>query len=393
MARQPKKEISLLAVLVYSLLLNSGAALMWPLTTVYMHGTLHESLTVAGAVLFVMSCFMVLGNYLGGQLFDRWSPYQTALISITVALGALVTLIFYHGWPMFAIMLFVYGLGQGASLTLLNAYAAKVRSRSTRSVFNSLYIGVNLGVVVGTASVGYLLKFGIPVVFSVASLFYLILLLMTFVSFNVDFSSQPLVAHQPQLKQHSASQRGNPRLVWLICTMVFFIYLSYTLWESVMPVHMESLHISFEQYSLIWPVNGLLIVIGQPIINRVGLHFNMIRQIAVGVLIFAASFIMLIWAKNYLWFVIIMVVLTFGEMNGLPAIPAWIDSLADAKAKGRYQAMFNIFMSFGRAVGPLFGGLMVEWFNYPILFATAAGLIIVSLGLVLSTAATNKDSQ
>ncbi len=86
-----------------------------------------------------------------------------------------------------------------------------------------------------------------------------------------------------------------------------------------MPVHMEALHISFEQYSLIWPVNGLLIVIGQPIINRVGLHFNMIRQIAVGVLIFAASFIMLIWAKNYLWFVIIMVVLTFGEMNGLPA--------------------------------------------------------------------------
>ena len=82
MVIKKRSEIRLSSVLIYSLLLNSGAALMWPLITVYMHNNLHESLTVAGIVMFIMSCFMVLGNYLGGIFFDRWSPYKSALISI-----------------------------------------------------------------------------------------------------------------------------------------------------------------------------------------------------------------------------------------------------------------------------------------------------------------------
>ncbi|WP_429971590.1 MDR family MFS transporter [Fructilactobacillus sp. Tb1] len=378
-----KSEIRLSSVLIYSLLLNSGAALMWPLTTVYMHNTLHESLTMAGAVLFIMSCFMVLGNYLGGLLFDRWSPYKTALISITTAMIPIVLLIFFHGWPTFAIMLFIYGLGEGASLTILNSYAAKVHSKSTRYVFNSVYIGINVGVVVGTTAVGYLMKFGVPVVFSVATVFYVILLLMTIFEFKVDFSHAE--KHLANHKQH-AEKKKNPfasNLILRICIMVFCIYMSYTLWESVMPVHMESLHISFEQYSYIWPINGLLIVFVQPIINKLGRRFNMVRQIAFGVLIFGLTFFMLIWAKQYIMFIIIMIILTFGEMNGLPSIPAWIDDLANDNEKGKYQGMFNIFMSFGRAVGPLFGGILAEWLNYSILFALAGGLIIVSMIFVL----------
>ncbi|NDR60927.1 MDR family MFS transporter [Fructilactobacillus sanfranciscensis] len=385
MVIKKRSEIRLSSVLIYSLLLNSGAALMWPLITVYMHNNLHESLTVAGIVMFIMSCFMVLGNYLGGIFFDRWSPYKSALISITIAMIPIFLLIFFNGWPSFAILLFVYGLGEGASLTILNAYAAKVQSKSTRYVFNSLYIGINVGVVVGTTAVGFLMKFGVPVVFSVATFFYIILLLMTVFDFNIDFSkAQPHLDHKHN--HQVMEKRANPltsKLIFSICMMVFCVYLSYTLWESVMPVHMESLNISFENYSYIWPINGLLIVFVQPIINRIGRHFKMVNQVTFGILVFALTFFMLIFAKQYVSFIIIMIILTFGEMNGLPSIPAWIDNLADEKQKGRYQGMFNIFMSFGRAVGPLFGGILVEWLNYGFLFGISGLLIITSLLYVL----------
>ncbi|WP_413627865.1 MFS transporter [Fructilactobacillus vespulae] len=380
-----RTEISLKSVLIYSLLLNSGAALMWPLTTVYMHNTLHESLTVAGIVLFIMSGFMVLGNYIGGRLFDRWSPYKAALLSIVVAMTPVFLLIFFHGWPTFAILLFVYGLGEGSSLTILNSYAAKVHSKSTRYVFNSVYIGINVGVVVGTTAVGYLMKFGVPVVFTVASLFYIILLLMTIIGFKVDFSAQPAYMKHKHHEKGEASEQ-NPaakRLITMICIMVFCIYMSYTLWESVMPVHMEALNISFEQYSYIWPINGLLIVVVQPLINRIGLHFKMINQVTFGIVVFALTFFMLIFAKQYAWFIIIMIILTFGEMNGLPAIPAWIDTLADDRQKGKYQGMFNIFMSAGRAAGPLFGGIVAESLGYPVLFGLAGSMIMISIVVVL----------
>ena len=109
----------------------------------------------------------------------------------------------------------------------------------------------------------------------------------------------------------------------------------------------------------------------------------MVNQVTFGILVFALTFFMLTFAKQYVSFIIIMIILTFGEMNGLPSIPAWIDNLADEKQKGRYQGMFNIFMSFGRAVGPLFGGILVEWLNYGFLFGISGLLIITSLLYVL----------
>lgn len=38
--------------------------------------------------------------------------------------------------------------------------------------------------------------------------------------------------------------------------MVFAIYTSYSLWESVISVHMTNLNIAFKDYSLLWTMNG-----------------------------------------------------------------------------------------------------------------------------------------
>ncbi|WP_369395653.1 MFS transporter [Lentilactobacillus senioris] len=105
---------------------------------------------------------------------------------LTSTIG-IVTLIFAHDWPIFGIMLMFVGFGDGACLTLLNSYSATIKSRSTRTVFNILYMGTNLGVVIGTLLVGFLLAKGVTVVFTVAAIFYLILFFITIVDFNVKF--------------------------------------------------------------------------------------------------------------------------------------------------------------------------------------------------------------
>lgn len=66
-----KKEVRLPALFIATLMLNTGAAFMWPLTTIYMNKTLGKSLTMAGAVMLLMSVMMMVGNYVGGVLFDR----------------------------------------------------------------------------------------------------------------------------------------------------------------------------------------------------------------------------------------------------------------------------------------------------------------------------------
>lgn len=369
-----RSEIRFNSVIVYSLVLNAGAAFMWPLVTVYLHNYLHKTLTLAGLTLLAMSCFMMLGNYLGGYLFDHWSPYKTTIISALISTSAIVTLIFFHGWPIFSIMLLFVGFGDGACMTLLNSYAASIKTRSTRSIFNVLYIGQNVGIVIGTLMVGFLLKHGVTLVFIATSVFYAALMIITIIEFNVKVDRR---APSKPVTPGAQVETNVGGMILSICGVVLAVYLAYALWESVIPVHMTNLHIPFENYSLLWTLNGLMIVIGQPFVNRIGTHFKLSTQTYVGVFIFAASFIWLIFARDYSAFVMVMVVTTIGEMIGFPGIPAWIDSLSTPQQRGKFQGLYNLFMSCGRAVGPLIGGIVLDYASYRELFSLAAGLIII----------------
>lgn len=374
-----KMNMSLKAVVAYALLLNAGAAFLWPLVTIYMHNYLHKSLTLAGIVLLVMSIAMIAGNYCGGYLYDKWSPYKTAIISVLVSTFGIGTLIFHHDWPFFAIMLIFIGFGDGACMTLLNSYAATIKNRPTRSVFNMVYIGTNLGVVIGTLLVGFLLKYGVTLVFVVALACYLTLFALTLIYFNISKA----VKVGKEKVQVKVGKNDYHVMVILICLMILSVYLGYMLWESVISVHMTDLGISFEKYSLLWTLNGLMIVIGQPFVNRIGEKFKLSSQTYLGIFIFAVSFLGLIFAKSYSTFIVVMVSTTIGEMIGLPGIPAWIDSLSKPEERGKYQGLYNVFISLGRAIGPLYGGLVLEYATYRVLFLSATVLILFTLGLLI----------
>lgn len=63
--------IRLIWLFAGSLIINTGISFIWPLTTIYIHNYLHETLTIAGIVLFINSAFTMLGNAVGGWLFDH----------------------------------------------------------------------------------------------------------------------------------------------------------------------------------------------------------------------------------------------------------------------------------------------------------------------------------
>ncbi|UQS87178.1 MFS transporter [Nicoliella spurrieriana] len=375
------KEVGMKSVLVYTTLLNAGSSCLWPLTTMYMHDYLHRSLTESGLILFLMSLFMIIGNYTGGFLFDHWSAYKTALISILISLASIVALTFFHGWPIFAFLLIIHGFSDGISLTLINSYASTIKSKSPRYVFNTLYVGLNIGVVVGTAMVGYLLKYGVTTVFAVTSAFYAILFIMAIRLFDIDFTDYD---YNHQVKAADGAKSKTLQLLLAICFLIFSIYLIYAIWESVMPIHMTQMGISFEEYSSVWTVNGLMIVFGQTLVSKIGRKFPINRQIAFGIFIFGLSFLFLVFDHSYISFILTIAFLTIGEMIGFPDLPAWIDSLASDSQKGLYQSFFSISMSLGRACGPLYAGAFVEYFSYNLLFIFSFALIVIAILIVLN---------
>ena len=98
-----QQTVKLKWVALASLLNNTGAAFLWPLTTMYLHNYLGQTLTTAGFVMLIMSIAMMMGNYLGGWLFDHWKQYQTAILGVSLSTLAIFLLIFIHDWPWYAV--------------------------------------------------------------------------------------------------------------------------------------------------------------------------------------------------------------------------------------------------------------------------------------------------
>ena len=70
-----------------------------------------KSLTIAGIVLMINSFGMVVGNLLGGSLFDKLGGYKTILIGTFTCLCSTTLLNLFHGWPWYAIWLVLLGFG------------------------------------------------------------------------------------------------------------------------------------------------------------------------------------------------------------------------------------------------------------------------------------------
>jgi MFS family permease len=349
----------------------------------YMHNYLHESLTTAGVVMLLMSICMMVGNYLGGWLFDHWDQYHTAVLGVTISTVAIFTLIFAHGWPWFAVLMMLNSLGDGINMTIVNSYGSLVSDHSSRYVFNYIYMAFNVGVVIGTLAVGVLLPISVVLVFTVATVFYFLLALVVVFALKVRV---PLPPKTPRSREKLASRSHQQALVliWLILLNFVTIHLSYSLWESVMAVHMTNMGIPFYAYSLLWTLNGVLIIVGQPLVNKLSPYVRLSSQIMVGILIFASSFLLLIFARNLWAFVLDFVLLTIGEMASFAGLPAWIAQLTTVNEAGHYQGLLDIMMSIGRAIGPLYGGFVIDHGNYQELFISVFLLMTVTLGGVFA---------
>lgn len=379
------REIRLRWLLLGALFSSIGMSFIWPLTTIYLHNRLGVSLTNVGVILLFYSLANVVGSILGGRLFDRVNPYYLSIGGVTLSLGTLVTLTFEHGWPAFPIALIFLGFGSGWTLTMVNSLGTTIHSRDGRYIYNMLYFAQNLGIVLGTAMVGFVYSISVTLLFGIAASLFVLLWLVVTICYRA-----PAMMHRKVVEKHEQTvtiARPNQRIMMGFFISLVIIWIMYEQWNSNLSVYMTGMGIPMRDYSLLWTINASLIVVFQIIINRLSTLFKSLYvQVYAGIVFVALSFVTLIFAKDYLHFVIAMVVLTMGEATAFPAIPAIVNELTPAVVKGKYQGMANAWASVGRAFGPLFGGLVIDYASYTTLFITAAvaifGTLIASLIIV-----------
>jgi len=370
------KRVNAQVLILGAFLESVGQSFIWPINTIFIHNYLHKSLAVAGAVLFFNSLFTFLGNYAGGKLFDRIGGHKTVIVSTSIALVALIGLIFNHGWPAYPILLPILGFGVGSAFTVINSFAAQIEEVDRYKLFNAIYVGTNLGNAIGTALGGFIAGVQMTLVF-VANFFFLTLFFILVIFWFKNREEPKGVSKKHHNKV--AKTKLHPG-VGLISLFLGLTWVSYSQWSSNISAHLTTLGIPVSKYSLLWTINAVVIVVFLPLINHLAENKDWFKrfQIPAGVAFFIVAFGAIIDAREYWVFAAGMVVLTLGEMLVYPGIPALVSERTPRSEAGRYQSLLSMSATFARAIGPLMGGIVVEHTSYNILYLIAIGILIFS---------------
>jgi MFS family permease len=373
-------------LLIIGMALNvTGSSFLWPINTIFIHEHLGKSLTVAGIVLLLNSGAGIVGNLTGGLLFDKLGGYRTILFGVSISFASSFLLIWFHGFWAYSILLVFMGFGMGIVFPSMYALAGSMWKEGGRKAFNRIYIAQNVGVALGAALGGIAASYSFTLSFiscSLLSFFFFIIVLWGFKGMDKKEDGTVQTVFSQRKKIHNKEAFIS---LLILCGGYLLAWIGYVQWQSTIAAYTQSLGVSLKMYSLLWTVNGLFIVLGQPLINvflKKWLRATT-SQILVGYCIFVISFLIVGNAKDFTGFMTAMVVLTIGEMLVWPGVPSIAAELAPQGRAGFYQGVVNSTATGGRMLGPLFGGMVADLFNISVLFQTIIGLMVISIILTI----------
>ena len=151
---------------------------------------IRKKLDSFGIVLMINSFGMVVGNLLGGTLFDKLGGYRTIMIGTITCLLSTTLLNFFHGWPWYAVWLVLLGFGGGMIVPAIYAMAGAVWPNGGRTTFNAIYLAQNIGVAAGAAMGGFVAEFSFNFIFLANLIMYVLFGIVAFTQFNLEYHAK-----------------------------------------------------------------------------------------------------------------------------------------------------------------------------------------------------------
>lgn len=357
----------------------TGGSFLWPLNTIYIHNELGKSLAFAGFILMFNQGATIIGNLLGGALFDKFSAYKTILAGTFLAMIAAIILAFNHDIVSYSILLIIIGFGNGITWPIMFAMAGSLWPEGGRRAFNAVYVAQNLGVAVGATLGGYIASISFDYIFAANAIVFIVFFIIVFITFKNMEQAIDRQMHTSVVAEHSPIKNRTAFTALLVlCSGFLITWIAYSQWQSTIASYTQTIGIPLEQYSTLWAINGFLIVLAQPLLKWITDRITSPKHhIYIGTIILICSFTIGMFAENFTMFAVAMVILTLGEILVWPAIPTLASELAPKGRAGFYQGVVNSIAAVGRMIGPLLGGFIVDFYNMELLFIILLAILFI----------------
>lgn len=341
-------------------LVNRSGGFVGPLLTFYLTGERHLSLGTAGLVVALFGGGGALAALVGGVLADRVGRRATMLMSMVGGAVLMASLGFQRDVTAIAVNTFALGFVGELYRPAVSAFIGDVVPAKDRlRAFGYLYWVINLSFAFAAVMGGLLSRWSYTALFvgDAATMFGFAVLIAT---------------RLPETKPAAPPrEQGAKRAVSLVDvltdrTFMMFWALSFLwtliIYQSAVPLSAQLVHQGYDQstYGAVLAVNGVLIVVLQPLLTAWGGPRDRSRLLALSVVLLGGG-MALHGASSWIpVHVVAVITWTIGEIIAAPVNSTVVTSMAAAEARGRYQGTYGMSWALASMVGPIAGAAVFD---------------------------------
>ena len=372
------------------MLLNRLGGTIFLLLGLYL--TRERGLTPAltGVIISLYAAGGLLAGPIGGTSADRLGRRPTLLVG-TAASGALMLALgFARSTGAIMVIAPVLGFFTDACRAPLQAAVADVvPPRDRARAYGLLYWAINLGFAAAASFGGALAAhhFGLLFVIDALTTFGY----GAFVLFGVPETRPP-----PLLAEELAGPGAPLRMLDLplhdarfvkFVLIQMLLLLAFVQVLVTLPLDMQAHGLGIGQIGWLLGLNGVLVVLGQPIALRTLRRFGHLQWLVAGAVLtglglgtnaFAGAGI-----RGPLVYLLAMALWTAGEIGVSSAAPALVADFAPADRRGAYQGTYQLAWAVASTAAPTLGSLVLARFGGPSLWLGCLAVCLAAAGLHL----------
>ena len=394
-----QKDRRLLHLFLGRILGSTGFSIVIPFLSLYLHGERGVPMSLVGGIFFFGALAGALGQVVGGDLTDRMGRKvvlvgtQLVRAAAFIALGAAVLV----NAPIFWFGLFtaVSAFAGRAFEPPSGAMVADIATGAARAEYYAiLRIGGNLGWAIGPAIGGFLAALSYPTLFLIAA--GVLLASGLFMAIKVEETRPHRVARSLEVQEATTllpsstgtAPLGRFGLEELGHALRDATFVRYCLTSLVLFTVMAQLISTLSVYAVEWDgisklelgalyaLNGLMVVFLQFPMVRFLAPYRMTTALVAGSILYGLGYAMMGFGHGVTLLFVAMFVVTLGEIVTTPASMNLVANFSTVELRGRYMGVYGLFNSFGWSIGPLLGGILLDFAaRRPMLLWTPIGCL------------------
>lgn len=342
-----------------------GFAASIPFLSIYFQETLKMSTAAIGWSFGLMAVLRAGFQAVGGELYDRYGAREILIISqsaraATFVLMGLAVAFDWGFWPLLFLLSINFIFGSIFIPALHALISDLVPTDKKLTGFAIARSAGNLGWFIGPLAGGYLSELSYELMFY-ASALVSVLSSLTFLLFLTRLSAR---LDKPEIKLADLVSAFKDKSFAFHCLASFVLILVVA--QLVVPLGLyasKSLSMSHSQVGQLLAFNGLLVVLLQVVVANYLKDKPLVVQMIGGGFLYFVGYSLVGWFSSWTLLLAVMVVITMGEVVMAPASMAITSKLATVGHTGRYMGIYGLFVTAGWAIGPLYGGVMLDLFS------------------------------